>query len=75
MVGQHHTFNLEPGSKIRIIKEKWYRNDIMRIRKNLDKKADDSILCVALETGLANIALLSNYSLTPISEIKETLAK
>ncbi|MHA1562373.1 MAG: mRNA surveillance protein pelota, partial [Promethearchaeota archaeon] len=71
--GQHHTFNLEPGSKISIFKEKWYRNDIQRIRRNMEKKSTSSVLCVAIENGLANIAMLSNYSLTPISEIKENI--
>lgn len=71
--GQHHTFNLEPGSKISIFKEKWYRNDIQRIRRNLEKKSSSSVLCIAIENGLANIALLSNYSLTSITEIKENI--
>ena len=71
--GQHHTFNLEPGSKISIFKEKWFRNDIQRIRRNMEKKSTSSVLCVAIENGLANIAMLSNYSLTPISEIKENI--
>ncbi len=71
--GQHHTFNLEPGTKITIFKEKWFRNDIQRIRKNLDKKQSSIILCAAIESGLANLALLSNYSLTSITEIKENI--
>ena len=71
--GQHHTFNLEPGSKISIFKDKWYRNDIQRIRRNLEKKSSSIILCVAIENGLANLALLSNYSLTAITEIKENI--
>ena len=71
--GQHHTFNLEPTSRITIFKEKWFRNDIQRIRRNLDKKDNSMMLCVAIETGLANLALLSNYSLTPITELKENI--
>ncbi|QEE14456.1 mRNA surveillance protein pelota [Promethearchaeum syntrophicum] len=71
--GQHHTFNLEPGSKITIFKEQWYRNDIQRIRRNLEQKSTSSVLCIAIENGLANIAMLTNYSLTPISEIKENI--
>ena len=71
--GQHHTFNLESGSKISIFKENWYRNDIQRIRKNMESKSSSLVLCVAIEKGLANIALLSNYSLTPITEISENI--
>ncbi|MHA1719933.1 MAG: mRNA surveillance protein pelota [Promethearchaeota archaeon] len=71
--GDHHTFNLEPGKKITIFKDQWFRNDIERIRRNLKKKENSMILCVAIESGLANLALLSNYSLTPITEIKENI--
>ncbi|MCF2139173.1 MAG: mRNA surveillance protein pelota [Candidatus Lokiarchaeota archaeon] len=71
--GQHHTFNLEPGHQIRIFKEKWFRNDIERIRRSMTKKDTNQILVVAIENGLANIAVLSNYSLTPIVEINENI--
>jgi protein pelota len=71
--GQHHTFNLEPGSKIRIYKDQWFRNDIERIRKNLNKKESDTVLCIAIESGNANISLLSNYSLNLISEVRENI--
>ncbi len=72
-IGQHHTFNLEIGSKITIFKDEWYRNDVQRIRRNLDKKDSSMVLCCAIESGNASIALLSNYSLTPITEIKENI--
>jgi protein pelota len=72
-IGQHHTFNLEPGDKITIFKDQWYKNDIQRIRKNLQRKENNMVIVVAIETGLASITLLSNYSLTPITEIKENI--
>jgi protein pelota len=72
-MGDHHTFNLEPGSKITIFKEKWFRNDIERIRRNLNKKNAAMVLCVAIDKGLANLSLLSNYSLNPITEIQKNV--
>lgn len=71
--GQHHTFNLEPGQKIRIFKEKWFKNDLDRIRRSMNKKDSNKILVSAIENGLANIAILSNYSLTPIVSINENI--
>lgn len=71
--GQHHTFNLEPGQKIRIFKEAWFRNDIDRIRRNLHKKNANQIIVVAIESGMANIAILTNYSLNPIVQISENI--
>ncbi|MHA1618213.1 MAG: mRNA surveillance protein pelota [Promethearchaeota archaeon] len=71
--GQHHTFNLEARQKVRIFKERWFRNDIERIRRNLQKKDANQILVVAIENGLANIAILSNYSLNPIVEIRKNI--
>lgn len=72
-IGDHHTFNLEPGDKIQIFKDEWLRSDIERIRKNLEQKNNFLTLIVAIEAGLANLALLSNYSLTPIAEINENI--
>lgn len=72
-IGEHHTLNIEEGTKLSIFKDTWLRNDIERIRKNLGKKDRAIILAIALENGLANIALLSNYSLTPVSEISENI--
>lgn len=72
-MGDHHTFNLEPGTRITIFKEKWFRNDIERIKRNLDKRESSMALCVAIETGLSNLALLSNYSLNHITEIQENI--
>jgi protein pelota len=72
-IGQHHTFNLEPGDKISIFKEEWLRNDVERIRRNLGRKSALLVMIIAIESGLANIALLSNYSLTPVTEISENI--
>jgi protein pelota len=72
-IGQHHTFNLETSEKVQIFKDEWFRSDIERIRKNIMRKDNIMILAIAIESGLANLALLSNYSLTPISEINENI--
>ena len=72
-IGEHHTFNVEAGTRLTIFKDQWLRSDIERIRKNLERKDQTLILAIAIESGLANIALLSNYSLTPVTEIHENI--
>ncbi len=71
--GDHHTFNMEPGKRYRIYKDKWYKNDINRIRKNIKRQESPLVLCVAIESGLANLALISDYSLNPITEINKNI--
>ena len=39
----------------------------------MERKDQTLILAIAIESGLANIALLSNYSLTPVTEIHENI--
>jgi protein pelota len=72
-IGEHHTFNIEAGTKLTIYKDQWLRSDIERIRKNLERKDQNIMLAIAIESGLANVALLSNYSLTPVTEIHENI--
>jgi protein pelota len=72
-IGEHHTLSIEPGTKLSIFKDQWLRSDIERIRRNLERKDQLLTMAIAMETGLANIALLSNYSLTPVTEIKENI--
>lgn len=72
-IGDHHTLNIEPGTKLSIFKDQWLRSDIERIRRNIERKDQLVTLAIAMETGLATITLLSNYSLTLITEIKENI--
>jgi protein pelota len=72
-IGEHHTLSIEPGTKLTIYKDEWLKNDIERIRRNMNRKDQILIIGVAIENGLANLALLSNYSLTPIAEIQSNI--
>lgn len=72
-IGQHHTFSLEPATKVHLYKDQWLRSDIERIRKSLEQQAKFMVLMIAIESGLANLALLSNYSLTPLTEVNENI--
>jgi len=71
--GTYHTFNIEPGQKLTIEKPKWLKSEIKRLRKSPRFQTDFVMLIVAIETGLATIALITNYSHTRIATVKKNI--
>ncbi|MBY8991307.1 MAG: mRNA surveillance protein pelota [Candidatus Lokiarchaeota archaeon] len=68
--GSYHTFNLEKLHKVTIIKEKWSKFEIKRLKESSKFENNFIILLVAIETGLATIALITNFSHKRIATIK-----
>ncbi|MFX0075374.1 MAG: mRNA surveillance protein pelota [Candidatus Hermodarchaeota archaeon] len=71
--GTYHTFNIEPGQKLTITKEKWLKSEIKRLKKSSTFEVDFNMLMVAIETGLATIALITNFSHNRIATIKKNI--
>ncbi|MBD3195384.1 MAG: mRNA surveillance protein pelota [Candidatus Lokiarchaeota archaeon] len=71
--GSYHTFNLEINQNIKIIKETWLRHELKRLSESSKFKSAFVILFVAIETGLANIALITNYSQTKIASVHKNI--
>ncbi|MHA1535116.1 MAG: hypothetical protein ACTSP8_10360 [Promethearchaeota archaeon] len=71
--GTYHTFNIEPGQKLTIEKPKWLKSEIKRLRKSPRFQTDFVMLIVAIETGLATIALITNYSHNRIATVKKNI--
>jgi protein pelota len=71
--GSYHTFNLEINQKITIIKENWMRQDLMRLKESSKLSTNFVMLIIAMETGLANVALITNYSHNNIATITKTI--
>jgi protein pelota len=71
--GTYHTFNIESGQKLTIQKDKWLKSEIKRLRKSPRFQTDFIMLIVAIETGLATIALITNYSHSRIATIKKNI--
>ena len=71
--GTYHTLNLEPGQKLTIKKHKWLKSEIKRLRKSPRFQTDFVMLIVAIETGLATISLITNYSHNRIATIKKNI--
>jgi len=71
--GTYHTFNIEPGQKLTIKKEKWLKSEIKRLKKSSTFEADFNMLMIAIETGLATIALITNFSHNRIATVKKNI--
>jgi protein pelota len=69
--GSYHTFNIEILQKITMIKETWSNHDLKRLRKSSKFESNFVILFVAIETGLATIAIVTNFSHNRIATLKK----
>ncbi|MHA1986696.1 MAG: mRNA surveillance protein pelota [Promethearchaeota archaeon] len=69
--GSYHTFNIEPLLKIEIIKEVWSKHELRRLKESSKFESNFIILFVAIETGLATIAIITNFSHNRIATIKK----
>ncbi|MHA1821549.1 MAG: mRNA surveillance protein pelota [Promethearchaeota archaeon] len=72
-LGQYHTINVTIGTKLTIIKDKWYQHEIKRLNEATKSGENKIILVVALETGLATISLVSNYSIRVVSTLRKNI--
>jgi protein pelota len=71
--GSYHTFNIEIHQKLTIIKEEWLKNEIKRLKEISKFESNFLILIVAIETGLATIALITNFSHKRIATIRTNI--
>ncbi|MHA2287540.1 MAG: mRNA surveillance protein pelota [Promethearchaeota archaeon] len=71
--GTYHTFNIETGLKLTIKKDKWLKSEINRLKKSSKFEVNFNMLMIAIETGLATIALITNFSHNRIATIKRNI--
>lgn len=71
--GTYHTFNIEVSNKVTIIKEDWLKNELKRLREASKFESNFIIIITAIETGLATLALITNYSHKRIASIKKNI--
>ena len=71
--GTYHTFNLEESQKLTIVKENWLKHDIKRLKERSKFESNFIILIIAIETGLATLALITNFSHKRIATIKSNI--
>ncbi|MFW9998924.1 MAG: mRNA surveillance protein pelota [Candidatus Hodarchaeota archaeon] len=71
--GTYHTFNIEVSQQLTIIKENWLQNEIKRLKETSKFEANFVMLITAVETGLATLALITNFSYNKIATIKKNI--
>ncbi len=72
--GSYHTFNVEPGDEIAIIKDVWYDHLVQRLKKSVDAGKGYQVLIIPVDSGDGIVALISNYSQTIIAKIHENIS-
>lgn len=71
--GSYHTLNIKIDQILSIKKEKWLKSELKRIKELSIFEKNFLMLIIAIETGLATIVLVSNFSNTRIATIKTTI--
>ena len=71
--GTYHTFNVELNQKITIQKDNWLKNELNRLRESSKFETNFVMFFIAIETGLATIAIITNFSHKRITTIKKTI--
>ncbi|TFF90551.1 MAG: mRNA surveillance protein pelota [Promethearchaeota archaeon] len=69
--GSYHTINLEINHQITIIKETWHKNELKRLKQASKFESNFVMLMIAMETGLATLSLITNFSQSKIATIKK----
>jgi protein pelota len=72
--GSHHTFNVEPGTKLTIIKERWMKYQLDRLDESSKDKGSEILIC-AMERDAAIFAVLTRRGYRILSEITGEVAK
>lgn len=72
--GEHHTFNLEPNVVFTLIKERWLKYQIDRLKEACREKVS-KILIVVMDREDAFFALLKKYGYDILADIKGEVSK
>ncbi len=71
--GTYHTFNIEIGQKITISRENWFKNELKRLNESSKFEENFIFFIIAIESGLATLSLITNFSHSRIATIKKTI--
>lgn len=71
--GTYHTLNIEINQKVSITKDSWLNHEVKRLKQSSKLESNFIMLFIAIETGLATIAIISNFSHNRIATIKKNI--
>ncbi|MGY5854234.1 MAG: mRNA surveillance protein pelota [Candidatus Thorarchaeota archaeon] len=74
-IGSHHTFNVETGTTLTIVKDHWPRYTLERLKKA--EKAGTSPICliVTIEDGTAELFLAADFGIKPAVRVRTSISR
>ncbi len=73
--GSYHTFNIETGDRLTIIKEHWPDFHLKRIKEAQESRTSPIALLVTIEDENAEIFLLADYGIREAVSIKSSISR
>ncbi len=72
-LGSYHTINVNVGTQIKIIKEEWPDFVLRRVKEAVEAVRKPKALVVAIEEGEATVAIVSDYDLTIVAQVIQSI--
>lgn len=73
--GSYHTLNIEIGTNLSIIKERWKNDQLQRIQDAEEAGKRPKVVIVAVEEGDADIGFVRHYGIEVYSHIRQSSGK
>jgi len=73
--GAYHTLNVEIGTNLSIIKERWKNDQLQRIQDAEEASRRPKVVIVAVEEGDADIGFVHHYGIEIYSHIRQSSGK
>jgi protein pelota len=69
-LGSYHTFNLQKGEAISIIKERWTDAHLKRVKRAVEESRRPQMIFVSLDQDEASVAVLRQFGLKEVAHIE-----
>jgi protein pelota len=74
-IGSYHTFNVEEGSTLTIIKERWPHFMLERIKEAEKKGQSPVALLVTIEDGVAELFLVADFGIREAVRVRTSISR
>jgi len=68
-LGSHHTFNLQEGEVLSMVKERWTDAQLKRVKRAVDDSKRPRIVFVSMDYDEASVAVLRQFGLQEVAHI------
>jgi len=68
--GSHHTLNIEEGTELELIKNRWLPQDIRRLKEAEESGKKPRVIVVSLDEDEATVAVLRGYGIQPAGTVQ-----